>query len=139
MASESVGVRMVTMRSCNFEQTMARAIRVLFCAVLVIVGMAAHSGDAAPTGSRAADQTSYVTYAVDRGGCIDAPSHQCGSSSDHDRVPSECSVGTCFLIMPRLLVGAVAANSVARPAPSLRDEVLDGRRCGRLDRPPRIA
>lgn len=125
------------MRSRNLKRMMARAICVLFGVVLVIVGTAAHGRDGSKIGTLAAGQTAAIVVALGVEACVDGLAGDCDSSADHDRAPSECSVATCFLIMPRQSVGAGASDSIVRLAPPLCDTVADGRIRERLDRPPR--
>lgn len=118
---------------------MARAIRALFVIVLVITGAAPHGRNAFETAAPGVGQTASLASALGVTACVDGSTRDCGSSTDHERVPSDCSLATCFLILPRLSASTDTIDSSVRLMPRLRDAVADGRIRERLERPPRTA
>ena len=118
---------------------MARAIRALFVIVLVITGAVPHDRNALETAASGIEQTASLASDLGVTACVDGSARDCGSSTEHERVPSDCSLATCFLILPRLSVSTDTIDSSVRLMPRLWDAVADGRIRERLERPPRTA
>lgn len=118
---------------------MARAIRALFVLMLVMTGAAPHGRNAFETAAPGNGQTASLASDLGVTACVDGSTRDCGSSTDHERVPSDCSLATCFLILPRLSAGTATTDSSVRLMSRLRDAVADGRIRERLERPPRTA
>lgn len=115
---------------------MTRVVCALFVALLVITSAVPHGGKAIEIAVQGAGQTAPLVSNL--GSCVDNLTGDCGASLDHDRAPSDCSLATCVLILPRFSAGAATIDSnLNRLAPRLGDAVTDGRIRERLERPPR--
>jgi len=113
---------------------MTRIVCALFVALLVITSAAPHGGKAIEIAVQGAGQTAPLVSNFGVGSCVG----DCGASLDHNRAPSDCSLATCVLILPRFSAGAATIDSnFVRLAPRLLDAVTDGRIRERLERPPR--
>lgn len=117
---------------------MTRVVCALFVALLVLTSAAPHGGKTIEIAAQGAGQTASLVSNLGVGHCADNFTADCGSSLDHDRAPTDCSLATCVLILPRFSAAAATIDiNLIRLAPRLRDVVTDGRIRERLERPPR--